>query len=150
MTHPLIPKIIELATPIAEELGLDLVGAVFQTNKRPPVLRLDVRNRDDHTSLSDCEQMSRSLETILDTQEVIPGTYILEISSPGISRQLDSDREFVTFKGFDVLVKTSTPYQDHQEWQGKLVGRDTQAIYLNQKGRSLAIPRSLVEKVQLI
>ncbi len=150
MTHPLIPKIIELATPIAEELGLDVVDAILQTNKCPPVLRLDVRNRDADTSLTDCEQMSRSLETILESTEIIPGAYVLEISSPGISRQLNSDREFITFKGFDVLVKTSTPDQEHTEWQGKLLGRDEEAIYINQKGRSITIPRSLVEKVQLI
>jgi ribosome maturation factor RimP len=150
MTHPLIPKIIELATPIGEELGLEVVDAVFQTNKRPPVLRLDVRNRETNTSLNDCEQMSRLLETILEAQEIIPGAYVLEVSSPGISRQLNSDREFITFKGFDVLVKTSTPYQNHQEWQGKLVGRDGETVSINQKGRSISIPLSLVEKVQLI
>lgn len=149
MSHPIIPKIIDLATPIAEALGLDVVSATFHTNKRPPVLRLDVRNRDANTSLNDCEQMSRSLETILDAQEVIPGAYVLEISSPGISRQLDSDREFLTFKGFDVLVKTLTPYQEQTEWHGKLQGRDEEAIYLNLKGRAIAIPRSLVEIVRL-
>ncbi|HBY77659.1 MAG TPA: ribosome maturation factor RimP, partial [Cyanobacteria bacterium UBA11148] len=35
MTHPLIPQLIDLATPIAEKLGLEVVGAVFHTNKRP-------------------------------------------------------------------------------------------------------------------
>jgi ribosome maturation factor RimP len=149
MSHPIIPKIIDLATPIAETLGLDVVDATFHTNKRPPVLRIDVRNRNTNTSLNDCEQMSRSLETMLDAQEIIPGAYVLEISSPGISRQLHSDREFLTFKGFDVLVKTLTPFQEHTEWHGKLQGRDEDAVYLNQKGRAIAIPRSLVEIVRL-
>jgi ribosome maturation factor RimP len=42
MTHPLIPDLLHLATPIAENLGLEVVDIVFQTNKRPPVLRLSI------------------------------------------------------------------------------------------------------------
>ena len=149
MTHPLIPQIIELATPIAQQLNLEVVGAVFQTNQRPPILRVDVRNLSNDTSLNDCEQMSRALETTLDDTEVIPGTYVLEISSPGISRQLTTEREFVAFKGFSVIVKTFAPYKDQKEWQGKLQGRDEQAVYLNRQGRAIAIPRELIAKVQL-
>ena len=149
MSHPLIPQIIELATPIAQQLNLEVVGAVFQTNQRPPILRVDVRNLSNDTSLNDCEQMSRELETALDDTEVIPGAYVLEISSPGISRQLTTDREFVSFKGFSVIVKTFAPYKDQKEWQGKLQGRDEQAVYLNRQGRAIAIPRELIAKVQL-
>ena len=149
MSHPIIPKIIDLAIPIAEELGLDVVDATFHTNKRPPVLRIDVRNKDSFTGLNDCEQMSRSLESILDTQEIIPGAYVLEVSSPGVSRKLNSDREFITFKGFDILIKTFAPYQQQKEWRGKLQGRDENSIYLNQKGRLITIPRNLVATVQL-
>lgn len=149
MTHPLIPEIIDLATPVAQELNLEVVGVIFQTNRRPPVLRVDVRNCEADTSLDDCERMSRALETILDAQEIIPGSYVLEISSPGISRQLTSEREFVAFKGFSVIVKTTVPYEDHGEWRGQLQGRDEAAVYLNQKGRAIAIPRQIVATVQL-
>ena len=74
MTHPLIPQLIDLATPVAENLGLEVVGAVFHTNRRPPVLRVDIRNSDGETSLDDCERMSRALEETLDAMELIPDT----------------------------------------------------------------------------
>ena len=149
MTHPLIPQIIDLATPIAQQLGLEVVGVIFQTNRRPPVLRVDVRNCEADTSLDDCERMSKALTEILDATEIIPTSYILEISSPGISRQLTTEREFIAFKGFTVIVKTFAPYENQKEWRGQLQGRDEEAIYLNQKGRARAIPRQLVAKVQL-
>ncbi|AFZ37193.1 Ribosome maturation factor rimP [Stanieria cyanosphaera PCC 7437] len=149
MTHPLVSQIAELATPLAQELNLELVDIVFQTNKKPPVLRIDVRNLSADTSLDDCERMSLALEATLDTTEIIPGSYVLEISSPGISRTLTTDREFISFKGFSVIVKTFTPYKERKEWQGKLQGRDEQAVYINQKGKALAIPRHLIAKVQL-
>lgn len=149
MAHPLIPKIIDLAKPVAEDLGLELVGAVFHTNQRPPVLRVDIRNPEQDTGLDDCERMSRALETMLDTANIIPDNYVLEVSSPGISRQLSTDREFISFKGFAVLVTTSQLYEGQLEWTGLLIRRDDTAVYLNQKGRAIAIPRSLVTRVQL-
>ncbi|MFN7659427.1 MAG: ribosome maturation factor RimP, partial [Dolichospermum sp.] len=44
MTHPLIPQIIDLATPVATELGLEIVNVVFHTNQSPPILRVDIFN----------------------------------------------------------------------------------------------------------
>ncbi|MEB3281095.1 MAG: ribosome maturation factor RimP [Lyngbya sp.] len=149
MAHPLVPKIIDLATPVAEALGLEVVGAVFYTNQTPPVLRVDIRNPNQDTGLDDCEQMSRALEEQLDTVDLIPDAYVLEISSPGISQTLTSDRDFISFKGFPVLIRTSEPYKGYKEWSGKLVRRDETAVYLNQKGRQMAIPRPVIAEVLL-
>ena len=148
MTHPLIPQIVDLASPIAEKLNLEIVDAVFQTNKNPPVLRIYVRNLSQDTGLEDCEQMSRDLETQLDATAVIPGAYVLEVSSPGISPMIHTDREFISFKGFAVLVTTVEPYKKRTEWRGTLQGRDEKAVYINQKGRKTAIPRDIIEAVQ--
>jgi len=149
MTHPLIPPILDLAIPIATELGLDIVDVAFQTNKRPPVLRIDIRNLQQDTSLDDCEKMSRALEPHLDSTTVIPENYVLEVSSPGVSRQLSSDRDFIAFKGFAVLATSIEPYEGNQKWQGRLQGRDDTQVHLSLKGRSFSIPRHLVAKVQL-
>lgn len=150
MAHPIVPQIIDLAAPVAEELELEVVGVIFHTNQRPPVLRVDIRNPYQETGLDDCERMSRALEAALDAAEIIPDTYVLEVSSPGISRQLTTDREFISFKGFSVIVSTSPPYDAQQEWTGQLIRRDETKIYLNQKGgRVVEIPRSVITKVQL-
>jgi ribosome maturation factor RimP len=110
---------------------------------------VDIRNRLGDTGLDDCERMSRALEEELDATDIIPDTYVLEISSPGISRQLTTDREFISFKGFAVIVTTSEPFEGHKQWRGKLISRDETGVYLNQKGRAITIPRDLVTKVQL-
>ncbi|HBW57982.1 MAG TPA: ribosome maturation factor RimP [Oscillatoriales bacterium UBA8482] len=147
MAHPLIPKILDIASPIAQTLGLSVVGATFYTNQKPPVLRVDIRNPSQDTGLEDCERMSRALEEQLETTDIIPDAYVLEISSPGISESLTSDREFVSFKGFSIIVKTSEPYKGHSQQRGKLVSRDETKVYLSQKGRQLAIPRELITEV---
>ncbi len=150
MTHPLIPQILELANPVAASLDLEIVGAIFRTNQSPPVLRVDIRNLKDDTGLDDCERMSRALEAVLDESEIVPDAYALEVSSPGISRLLSTDREFISFKGFTVTVSASELYAGHKEWTGRLIQRDQKAVHLSQKGRAIAIPCHLITKVQLV
>ncbi|MBO1346141.1 MAG: ribosome maturation factor RimP [Hormoscilla sp. GUM202] len=149
MNHPLIPEIMDLATPVASTLGLEVVGAVFQTNQKPPVLRVDIRNPQQDTGLDDCERMSRAMSATLDSNEILSDAYVLEISSPGISRQLTSDREFIAFKGFAVIVSTKAAAESIKEWRGQLLGRDETAVYLNQKGKSIAISRQDITRVEL-
>ena len=110
---------------------------------------MDIRNTIGDTSLNDCEKVSRALESILDERAIMPGAYVLEISSPGISRYLSSERDFIAFKGFEVKVTTNPPYMDKKEWQGRLQGRDEKAVYLNRKGRAIAVPCSVITQVQL-
>ncbi len=150
MAHPLIPQILELAAPIATALGLEVVNVVFHTNQNPPVLRVDVKNLQSDTGLEDCAQMSRALEAAFDAAELLPEAYVLEVSSPGVSPMLTSDREFVSFRGFPALVSTSAPHDGQTEWTGDLIRRDDKAVYLSKKGRVIAIPRPLIAQVQLV
>ena len=150
MTHPLIPQVLELATPVAARLGLDVVDAVFQTNHAPPVLRVDVRNpQTEDTSLEDCEHMSQALAAALDDTDLIPDAYVLEVSSPGISTTLASDRDFIVFKGFMVEVKLTEAHKKRQTWVGQLLKRDDDHVYLTHKGKPTKLPRSLVASVEL-
>lgn len=149
MTHPLIPHILELAHPVAQALNLEVVNAVFHTSQHPPLLRIDVRNLSLDTGLEDCEKMSRALEEVLEASASLPDAYVLEVSSPGVSEFLTSDRDFKSFRGFPVVVITQEPYHGRSEWEGSLVGRDETTVRLTQRGRAIAIPRALVSQVQL-
>ncbi len=150
MTHPLVPQVIELAAPIAIDIGLEVVDAVFQTNQSPPVLRIDVRNpNEEDTGLDDCARLSAALTEALDDSDLIPDAYVLEVSSPGVSDVLTRDRDFTVFKGFPVEIQLSEVYKKKQVWQGSLVGRDEATVSLNLKGRLIGLPRELVCSVQL-
>ncbi|MBU6228774.1 MAG: ribosome maturation factor RimP [Cyanobacteria bacterium REEB459] len=150
MVHPLIPKLLELAKPIAQSLGLEVVGAVFQTNQSPPVLRVDVRSLEqEDTSVEDCEKMSQALEAALEPTDLLTDAYVLEISSPGVGTELRRDRDFVVFKGFMVEVQLSAPHRGRQTWVGQLVRRDTTALVISQRGKVITLPPDLVLKVEL-
>ena len=149
MSNSLISTIKTLAEPIAKQLNLEIVNIVFQSNKTPANLRIDIANLSGETSLENCEQMSRLLEVILDEQNVIPSVYNLEISSPGIGNNLTTDREFISFKGFPVIVQTNTVFKKKTQWQGRLHRRDEESVYVNCKGKIVAIPRNIIAKVEL-
>lgn len=150
MTHPIIPQVLALAAPVAEQLGLEVVDAIFQTNQSPPVLRVDIRSlENEDTGLEDCEKMSQALEAALDDSDLIPDAYVLEISSPGVSSDLSTDRDFIVFKGFIVEVRLAEPHRGKQTWVGQLVRRDDAAVVISQRGKPITLPREIVAAVEL-
>lgn len=150
MTHPIIPQVLALAAPVAEQLGLEVVDAIFQTNQSPPVLRVDIRSlENEDTGLEDCEKMSQALEEVLDDSDLIPDAYVLEISSPGVSSDLSTDRDFIVFKGFMVEVRLAEPHRGKQTWVGQLVRRDDDAVVISQRGKPITLPREIVAAVEL-
>ncbi|MEM6252589.1 MAG: ribosome maturation factor RimP [Cyanobacteria bacterium P01_D01_bin.156] len=150
MAHPVIPQVLEIATPIANELGLEIVSAVFQTNHNPPVLRVDVRNLNQpDTGLDDCERMSIALGEGIETNSILPDAYVLEVSSPGVSEQLKTERDFIVFKGFAIEITLHTAHKGKKVWSGTLLERTDNKLAISQRGRRVALPRELVECVQL-
>lgn len=149
MSHPVIPPLLALAAPIADSLDLEVVNASFQTNQSPPVLRLDVCSRGGDTSLEHCAAMSRALDEAIEAENLLPDAYVLEVSSPGVSEVLSADRDFISFKGFPVLVETLEPYKGQTRWEGTLMRREDEHLLINQKGRPIKIPRTLVQQVRL-
>ncbi|WP_041430546.1 ribosome maturation factor RimP [Synechococcus sp. PCC 6312] len=149
MSHPLIPIVHDLAKPVASQLGLEAVAVYFYTHHSPPTLRVDIRHPNRDITLEDCTQMSHCLEEVLDASDHVTTAYVLEISSPGLSNDLTTDRDFKSFRGFAVQVTVHSPDHGQQAWEGTLIGRDEAAVYLNQKGRKITIPRDQVSLVQL-
>ncbi|MDX2271356.1 MAG: ribosome maturation factor RimP [Cyanobacteriota bacterium] len=151
MVHPLVPQVQSLAEPIAQQLGYQLVQVIFHTHQSPPVLRLDIRPQDPNqdTSHADCEAMSQALADCLDQTDLVPGHYVLEISSPGVDELLTSDRDFSVFRGFPVEVTVDPPHKGKQQWLGHLLGRDADFVFLSQKGRRIQLPRASVQRVLL-
>eukprot|EP00741_Cyanophora_paradoxa_P022560 tig00000248_g21785.t1 len=103
-------------------------------------------------TVDDCEALSRHISEALDAAEIFGDEqYFLEVSSPGISDVLQSDRDFRTFKSFPVAVRTVEPFHKGQEeWTGTLLGRDERHVSINIKGRPVRIKRDVVAEVRLV
>ncbi|PLX91958.1 MAG: ribosome maturation factor [Desulfuromonas sp.] len=101
----ILNKVSEIADPIIEELGLELVDIEFISQGSEWLLRLFI-DKPGGVNLDDCAEFSRELSTILDVEEVIEMAYRLEVSSPGIDRPLKKAADFERFKGEMVRAKT--------------------------------------------
>ena len=72
-------------------------------------LRIFIYSSDHPVNHNDCEHITRGLGDLLD--ELIPFKYYLEVSSPGLERRLKSTKEYVIFRGHNVIVKVKEPVE---------------------------------------
>jgi ribosome maturation factor RimP len=105
-------------------------------------------------SHADCERVSRQLSVILDVEELIPGPgYILEISSPGLDRELKKPADFERFKGRQAKISTTEPVGDARFFEGRLAGFVDGKVRMELKGRETRIvelPLEGIRKANLV
>ena len=112
----------EIARPIAEELGLRIWDIRYLKEGSQWFLRIFI-DKDGGVDINDCERMSRALDEPLDEADPIAGEYILEVSSPGIERELIRPEHFEEFIGADIMVKMIRPIEGiGKEFKGVLDG----------------------------
>ena len=112
----------ELARPIAEGLGLRIWEVRYLKEGSQWFLRVFI-DKDGGVDINDCERMSRALDDPLDEADPIAGEYILEVSSPGVERELVRPEHFTEFIGADIMVKMIRPLDGiGKEFKGVLSG----------------------------
>ena len=114
----------ELAAPIAEKLGLKIWDVRYLKEGSGWFLRIFI-DKDGGVDINDCEAMSRAIDQPLDELDPIDGEYILEVSSPGIERELIKDQHFEAFIGADIMVRMIRPIDGiGKEFKGVLTSYD--------------------------
>lgn len=104
MQLDIIQNIKELATPLAEEKGLFLVDVEVNLNSKPEVwVYLDAEDRG--VNLDECADISRELGFLMDAHELFEGKYLLNVSSPGLSRPLSDQRQYKKNEGRSAKIK---------------------------------------------
>ena len=101
----------KLAEPLATELGLSIWDVRFLKEGADWFLRIFI-DKEGGIAIDDCEAMSRAINKPLDELDPIEQAYCLEVSSPGIDRELVRDEHFKAFLGAEVRVKLIRPMAD--------------------------------------
>ena len=96
--------VLEISDSLAEKMNFSVVDAEYKKEGGMQILRVYI-DKEGGVDLDDCEKFSRALEEILDTEDPIEEAYNLEVSSPGLDRQLKKEREFLHYIGRQVEVK---------------------------------------------
>lgn len=110
-----------LAGPVLEEQGLTLWDLRFEKEGSLWYLRYFI-DKEEGLTIQDCEAFSRAMDRLLDEADPIPQSYTLEVSSPGIERELTRDWHFDACMGMEVTIRLIRPVDGVREFTGTLAG----------------------------
>lgn len=148
MEGNIIEKVKELLLPLLEEKGLKLVDVEYIKGSKP-ILRIYIYNPEG-TSIDDCEWVSRRIGALLDIEDIIPNSYILEVSSPGLDRKLKNKEEYNLFKGRNIKIKTKEPIDDEKIFKGNLKGiKENDNVEIETDEKTVEIPYENISQAQL-
>ncbi|RCW55702.1 ribosome maturation factor RimP [Halanaerobium sp. ST460_2HS_T2] len=136
--------------PIAHSEELNLVDVEFLKEGSNWILRIFLENKDGDLTIEECEKVSRALSVILDEEDPIDKSYILEVSSPGLERPLKTEEDFERFKGELIAVKTFKKINGKKEFIGTLKDFEKDKIILILADKQeISIDYSLVARANL-
>jgi ribosome maturation factor RimP len=109
-----ISKITALAEQAAAPAGIEIVEVELKGSGRSHLLRIYI-DRPEGVTHADCELISRSVSAALDEEDPIPGSYELEVSSPGVERKLGKWQDWLRFCGKKVKIVLKEPIPQETE-----------------------------------
>lgn len=140
-----------LAAPVVEECGLLLWDVRFVKEGVDWFLRVYIDAADRPVSIDDCVKVSRRLSDLLDDADPIDRSYCLEVSSPGVDRELTRPEHFEMFKGFPVVVRLYHARDGVKEFPGILDRLEDDTLWLQDAaGEALAFAKKEISAVHVI
>jgi len=132
------------------ENGFEIVDIEFVKECNNNYLRVFI-NKQGGVTISDCQITSRFLEKKLDEEDIIDGEYILEVSSPGLDRNLKKEKDFIDSVGKIVDIKLYRKNIDKKkEFQGELIGLiDGVITIIDEEGITLSFEKKDVASIRL-
>lgn len=142
-------RIREIAGRAAEEMDLELVHTQIIGAGKNSTVRVFI-DKPGGVTHDDCTAASRKIEAVLDADDLIPSTYILEVSSPGLERELYSLKDFERFAGSLAKVKTNETIDGQRNFRGRIGGVEDDEIIFEDKTKStVRFPFAAVAKANL-
>ena len=139
----------ELIAPILSENGFELVDVEYVKEAGNWYLRAYI-DKEGGITLGDCELVSRRMNDLLDEKDFIPDSYIFEVSSPGLGRQLKKDKDFARSIGSEVEGKLFRAVDKRKDFCRVLRSFDGEAVVIEvQDGQEMTIERDNIALIRL-
>ena len=143
-------KLEKLLENVANKQDLEIYSLNIQTNQNPIVIAIIIKKTNgDDVSLDDCALFNTPASDEIEKSNLLNCSYVLEISSQGVSDELTSERDFKTFKGFPVNVELNQKNSKIKFLNGLLYEKSNDYLAINIKGRIKKIPLDEVLKISL-
>lgn len=125
-------KVNEIAGKVAGEKQLELVRAEIVGSAKQPIVRIFI-DKPEGITHDDCSKVSHEIGAILDEEEFISSEYTLEVSSPGLERELYSLKDFEKFAGNLAKVKTRVAIGGQRNFRGRIKAVENEEIIFDDK-----------------
>lgn len=130
----------ELAAPILESLGLELFDLQFRKGGNRSLVQIFI-DKEGGVTLEDCQRASQEIGMVLDLKDAVPGSYNLEVSSPGINRPIRDRQDYQRYKGSKIKVKLFAPMENRKTVIGINRGIEEETLRLEiAPNREILIP----------
>ncbi len=144
---PLGERLEILLSPVVDVMGYELICVEHRQGGRQRV-RLYI-DRPEGIGLEDCERVSQQISGVLDINDLIPGEYVLEVSSPGDDRPLVKPDHFSRFVGQRIRIRTVVPLGGRRNFTGLLTGSTLESIAMEVDGQPLVLQLDQLEMARL-
>jgi len=143
-------RVTGIAEQLAASLQMEVVLVEIKGDGNRSIIRAYI-DKPNGVTLDDCEQFSKRYSVLLDVEDLIPFSYTLEISSPGVNRPLLKESDFQRFCGKDARILIRRPIEGQKNFRGKIVGVNAGQVELEiLPGKQIGIALADIEKANLI
>lgn len=142
----------ELVAPIVSALGYILWDVEYVKEGSEWYLRITI-DSPEGISIDDCEKVHRAIDEPLDEADPIEGSYRLEVSSPGIERELKQPQHYTACMGEEVLVSLYAPLEGEtfgKQLRGKLYGYENGDVLVETAGRTIRLSKEKLACVRTV
>lgn len=148
-TPEIIDRVQELLAPLLEAQGVELVDLVYARPRRGrSTLRLFL-DQPGGITLEVLTRISRVVGELLEVHDTIPGSYHLEVSSPGLTRPLRKPEDYRRYRGRLVRLTTHTLWEGRQVHRGILLGLEGETVSLRIGEETCRIPWQEIARARL-
>jgi ribosome maturation factor RimP len=141
-----------LIEPVVQDHGFELVDVVVTRGAGSGAVRVTIDSAvgDGLVPIDVCVDVSHEIETQLDANEAVEGSYRLEVSSPGLDRTLAREKDFAAACGEDVKIKTRRPLDGRRRFKGVLIDFKGGIARVAVDGHEAEIPFDEIEKANIL
>ena len=138
-----------LAEPLLTEYGMELVDVEFQFERGKWILRIFIDKRGGIT-IDDCASISRELGDLIEAENIIDLTYVIEVSSPGLNRPLKKEDDFIHSVGKTVQLRMSRPVKGRRNFSGCLADiKEGRITLIMDDNNRVELPLHEIDKARL-
>lgn len=146
----LVEQIEKLIAPSIQSMGYELVQVRLMEGNKSRLLQIMAERPDGSMTVDDCANISNQVSAVLDVEDIMPGAYRLEVSSPGIDRPLTKEKDFAEYAGHIAKIETVLPIEGRKRFTGELVGVEAGAVKLTIDNQLVQLPIADIRSAKLL